>query len=303
MNEREKFEEKKEGSNYEKIGPTAWGVAWHRSLSDIKYAKEIFDELDEVVKPTEQTEIEYMESARESKIAPQIEARYKLIDKLMAENKTDQVIELAAGLVGRGLAMTEEDSSLRYVEVDLPEMAKNKRALLQSIFSKGIAKPQEGLHIENGNALDRDSLFAATRYFKNEPITVVHEGLLRYLNFDEKRTVANNIHALLEKFGGAWITSDITLKRVLSGERQKERDDNRKRVLSLSGIDIGANTFENEDEAKKFFEELGFSVERHGFIEVVDQLVSPAKIDLSRSGVEDLLRDPVVFVMRLESKS
>lgn len=300
MNEKEKFEEKKEKNNYEKIGPTAWGVAWHRSLSDIKYAKEIFDELDEVVKPTEQTEIEYMESARESKIAPQIEARYKLIDKLMMENKTDQVLELAAGLVGRGLAMTEEDSSLQYVEVDLPEMAKNKRALLRNFFSKGKAEPQEGLHIEDGNALDRDSLFAATKYFKDKPITVIHEGLLRYLNFEEKKTVANNVHALLEKFGGTWITSDITLKRVLSGERQEERDDNRKRVFALSGIDIGANTFESEDDAKRFFEELGFSVARHGFMEVVDELVSPARIGLPRDAVENLLKDPVVFVMRLQ---
>jgi O-methyltransferase involved in polyketide biosynthesis len=182
-------------------------------------------------------------------------------------------------------------------------MTKNKRALLENLFSKGKAKPQGGLHIEDGNALDRDSLFAATKYFKDKPVAVIHEGLLRYLNFEEKKTVANNIHALLEKFGGVWITSDITLKRVLSGERQEERDDNRKRVLALSGIDIGANTFENEDDAKKFFEELGFSVERHGFMEVADELVSPARIGLPRDEVENLLKDPVVFVMRLESTS
>lgn len=292
--------EQKENSNYEKVGPTAWGVAWHRTLSDIKYAKEIFEELDKIVKPENQAEREYIESVRKSKIAPQIEARYKLIDRLVRENNTNQILELAAGLVGRGLAMTEENPSLEYVEVDLPVMAGNKRTLIQNLISEGKAKLQDNLHVENGDALNRDSLFAAARYFKNEPITVIHEGLLRYLNFDEKRIVANNIHALLEKFGGTWITSDITLKRVLRSEQGEEREDNRKKVLLMSGIDVSANSFENENEARKFFEELGFSVERHGFMEVIDELVSPAKIDLSREGVEDLLKDPVVFVMKLQ---
>ncbi len=290
---------KEEISSYEKIGPTAWGVAWHRTFSDIKYAKEIFEELDRIVKPADPAQLEYMESVRKSKMAPQFEACYKLIDRLIAENKTNQILELAAGIAGRGLAMTQENPSLRYVEVDLPAMAANKRMLLQNLVSRGGAKWRDNLHVEDGNALDRDSLFAATRYFKNEPITVIHEGLLRYMNFDEKRTVADNVHALLEKFGGAWVTSDITLKRVLHSEQKEEREDNRKRILLMSGIDVSANSFENENEAKKFFEERGFSVERHGFMEVINELVSPAKIGLSRDDVEDLLKDPVVFVMRL----
>jgi len=288
-----------ENSDYKKIGPTAWGVAWHRTLSDIEYAKEIFEELDEVVKPTEPAQLTYMESVKKSKIAPQIEARYKLIDKLIAENKTNQILELAAGLAGRGLVMTRDNSSLQYVEVDLPAMAENKRILLQKLISKGKAKQQDNLQVVDGDALNLESLLAASKYLKDEPVTIIHEGLLRYLNFNEKRAVANNIRTLLQKFGGSWITSDITLKRILKSERKEEREDNRKRVLLLSGIDVGANSFENEDAAKKFFEELGFSVERREFMEVIDELVSPAKLNMSASDVKDLLKDPVVFVMRL----
>ncbi len=285
-------------NSYEKISPTAWGVAYHRSQSDIKYAQEIFDELDAVVKPTDPLEIEYLKRSKESKIAPQFEARYKLIDRLIAENKTNQILEIASGLAPRGLEMTEKDPSLRYVEVDLPVMTRYKREILQALFEKGKAKPQPNLYIEDGDALDYNSLLAAVRYFKNEPITIVNEGLLRYMNFDQKAIVAKNIHALLEKFGGTWITSDITLIRLL--KRDEERKANVKMVQALSGMNVEDNAFESEQAAVKFFEDAGFSVERHSFLEIIENLVSPAKINLSPEETRKLLEHPVVFMMRVK---
>ncbi len=286
-------------SGYEKIGPTAWGVAHFRTFSDIKYAEEIFEELDSVVKPADPVQLEYMGSIRRSELAlaPQFEARYKLINWLLKENKTNQILELATGLAGRGLATAEADPSLQYVEVDLPAMAAHKREMLQNLFAKGKAKPQSNLHVEDGNALDEGSLFAAARYFKDEPISVVNEGLLRYLTPDEKKIVAENVRALLRKFGGAWITSDISTKRVLAYE--EERTDNHARVKAMSGIDVKTNSFEDQDAAQKFFEDLGFSVERHSFLEVAGELVSPKKLGLSDQEVENMIQHATVFVMRL----
>lgn len=285
------------GGRYEKIGPTAWGVAYERSLSDIKYAKGIFDELNNVVKSINPIQIEYMESVKKSKLAPQFEARYKLINHLIEKNKINQILEIASGLSPRGLEMTDENQSLQYVEVDLPVMAGYKREMLQNLFAQHKAKARNNLHIEDGNALDQNSLLAATQYFKNEPTTIVSEGLLRYLNFNQKAVVARNVQSLLEKFGGSWITPDVTLKKILAYE--DERIDNRRRILALSGIDVGANSFESEEEARKFFVDLGFSVERHSFLEVIDELVSPKKLGLSPKEVEDSLRYAVVFVMKL----
>ncbi|MGC9599586.1 MAG: class I SAM-dependent methyltransferase [Minisyncoccia bacterium] len=287
----------KKENGYEKIGPMAWAVAYFRTFSDIKYAKEIFEELDSVVKPADPVRLEYMESAKRFNFAPQFEARYKLINRLLKENKTNQILELAAGLAGRGLAMAEEDPSLQYVEVDLPAMAAHKRRMLQNLFAKGKAKPQSNLHVEDGNALDENSLFAATRYFKDEPISVVNEGLLRYLTLDEKKIVAENVCSLLQKFGGVWITSDITTKKVLAYE--EERTDNLARVKAMAGIDVEANRFEDQDAAQKFFEDLGFSVERHSFLEAANELVSPKKLGLSDQEVENMIKHATVFVMRL----
>ncbi len=287
-------------SSYEKISATAWGVAYRRTFSDIKYAKEIFDELDKAVNINDPVELDYMESIKKSKISPQFEARYKLISRLLENNKTNQILELASGLSPRGLAMAEANPSLQYVELELPAMAEQKRKILQNLFLQQKANPRKNLRIKNGDALKIDSLLSATSDFKNEPISVINEGLLRYLDTNQKTTVAKNIHLLLEKFGGAWITSDISLEKLTS--YAKERAAARKRILTLSGINVKANSFKNEESARKFFEDLGFSVERHGFFEIADKLVSPKKLGLSPEEIKDMLKSAVVFVMKIRPK-
>jgi len=293
----EQMEQIENGERYEKIGPTAWGVAYFRSLSDIKYAKEIFQELDKAIGQSDATQLDYIERAKKRvKLAPQFEARYKLVDRLIAENETGQVLEIAAGLSPRGLTMTEQNPSWQYVEMDLPPIARRKKEILEKLYADDKAKPQSNLYIESRDALSESSLFAAARHFGDRPISIVNEGLLRYLNFDQKAAVARNVHALLEKFDGEWITSDITLKKILAYEQ--ERAQGRSIVLALSGIDVEANAFEDEDAAHKFFEGLGFSIERRGFLEVSDQLTTPEKLGLSSKQVEEMLKQAVVFVMR-----
>jgi O-methyltransferase involved in polyketide biosynthesis len=285
----------KKEKKYESIGPTAWRISYFRTLTDIKYAKEIFDELNTVVAPSDPVQIEYMESAKTSILAPQFEARYKLINRLLRKHQTNQILEIASGLTPRGLEMTEENPDLQYVEFDLPYMAEYKREMLKSLSAKDKIKTQDNLYIVDGDALDEESLFKATKYFGNGPISVVNEGLLRYLNFDQKEIVSKNILMLLKKFGGTWITSDITLKKVLSCEQ--ERVDNRRRVLALSGIDVEKNCFDSEQAAHDFFEKNGFNVESHSFLEVMDELVSPKNLGLETKTVEDMIRHAVVFVM------
>ena len=55
--------------------------------------------------------------------------RHVMIDRLVAEARCPQVLELAAGLSRRGAAMSD-DPQLRYVEVDLPAVIAHKRKLL-----------------------------------------------------------------------------------------------------------------------------------------------------------------------------
>jgi O-methyltransferase involved in polyketide biosynthesis len=286
------------GRAYERIAPTAWGVAYERAYSDIPYAKEILEELGSVVNPSDPLQADYMDSVKRRSLAPQFEARFKLINRLFEENKTDQVLELAAGLASRGLILTDKYPDLEYVELDLPSMVSSKRQLLQDLYSKKKAVPREGLRVVDGDALSYESLAASVADFEQKPITVINEGLLRYLNMKQKAEVARNVHMLLQGFGGTWITSDITTKQVLT--YQEERMANRARVKRLTGIDVGDNSFDDFDAAEVFFNNLGFSVERRLFTEVTSELVSPKKQGVSDEDVEKMLRSAVVFVMRLK---
>lgn len=272
----------------EKISPTAWTIAYRRTFTDIPYSKEIFNEIERLQK---EQGVQIANEFKSYGSAPQLEARYRLVNRLINEK---QILEIAAGFSPRGLDLTEKDPDIMYVEVDLDGLMNNKRNIIEKFGSR------KNLYLENGSALDLESLKAAAKHFDNsKPLAVIHEGLLRYLNFDEKAIVAKNIHSLLEEFGGVWITPDITLKTVLK-EENKATNDSTSKVSQTIGIDFSKTSFGSIEEAKLFFQDQGFTVEQHLFSEVIDDLVSPNKLNLSRDQVLALISLSPVFVMRLK---
>jgi len=116
---------------------------------------------------------------------------------------------------------------------------------------------------------------------------------MRYLNFEQKTQVAKNVKALLETYGGVYITPDITLKIFIDERVQKI-------FSNMIGMDANANAFENVEAAEKFFNDLGFTVEKHPFAEIKDELVSPQKLGLTEEQVRQAIDAPVFFVMRLK---
>lgn len=150
--------------------------------------------------------------------------------------------------------------------------------------------------------MDFESFEKGLSYFdKTKPLVITNEGLLRYLTKDEKAKVAQNIHKVLEEFNGVWVTSDISLRKIFSKENEVMKDHVEK-ISKLTGKDIFSNRFETEEEAKDFFENLGFSIERHSFMEVYDDLTSPKTLHLSEQQVKDVVEDAVVYVMKPTTK-
>lgn len=290
-------EQRNKGS-HERISPTAWTVAYRRTFTDIPYSNEIFVELEKQLK--EQGGVEIADELRTPAIAPQSEARFKLVNRLLKQSGSNQVFEIAAGLSPRGLATTDNPSTT-YIEVDLPGMMKLKRKIVEAITGKQTVGKRNNLHLETGDALNLQSLQeAASHLDRTRPIVVINEGLLRYLNFDEKAIVARNIHALLEQFSGVWITPDITLPHILNAENLVAHNQTQK-IKELTRIDIDQNRFSSVEQARRFFENLGFTVEDHSFMEVVDELVSPKRLGQTDKETEALIEDAHVFVMRLAS--
>lgn len=296
MNAPEGRPEKHEG--HEKISPTAWGVAYRRTLAGIPYSEDIFRELEEIVRRTRSVdELAALESLRYPESTPMFEARYKLTNRLLKEHPTNQILELAAGFSPRGVEMAH-DPAMQYVELDLPGVMDEKRIVLQRLIEQGKMPQQGNLHLEDGNALDAGDIERAVRPFGEGPVNVINEGLMRYLDFDEKATLAHNIHGLLERFGGAWITPDISMESADSSIRDEQMKERNAKMEKLTGVEFFRNRFKDEEAARKFFGDLGFSVERHGFIEMAGELTSPKKLDLSPDQVERLIGKLVVFVMK-----
>lgn len=270
------------------VSSTAWMTAHKRTFTDIPYSKEIFLELEKLRKN------DIPEEYKTPELTPQIEARYKLINRLLRESGIKQVLEIASGLSSRGLEMTE-NPEFTYVELDLPVILKQKQVIVES-----IAEERANLHFTIGSALDFESLKSAIKHFdRKKPIAIINEGLLRYLTMEQKVFVARYVHDLLQEFdfNGVWITPDITLKSVLNTENEATNNKIEK-VNQSTGVDIEGNSFSSIDEAEEFFGQLAFKVEKHPFMEIKTKLVSPKKLNIADKEVNKQLAGPCVFVMR-----
>ena len=287
----EQAETKNLKNSYEKVGPTAWGIAYRRAACDIPFAREIFDELAKTMTSEDHSKVEALTSEKDQALTPQFEARYKLLNRLLRETDVKQVLELAAGIAPRGIEMAQ-DSAITYVELDLPGIIMQKKTVIDALVERSVVSRPDNLYLESGSATG--DLSAATSHFDvYQPVAVIHEGLMRYLNFEEKTRVARNAKEILERFGGVYITPDITLK-VFMDERVKTV------VSNMVGMDINANAFESVEAAEKFFGDIGFAIEKHSFAEARDELISPARLGLSDEQVASTISTPVFFVMHLK---
>jgi O-methyltransferase involved in polyketide biosynthesis len=186
-----------------------------------------------------------------------------------------------------------EDKAIEYVEVDLPDIMTHKTAIINKIKKT----PHPNLHLKGGNALNLADLESATKYFDpNKPIAIVNEGLMRYFNFAEKTKYAKNVRLILKRFGGLWITSDVSTVQQLKFENIIFKDNNEE-INRITKTNQAQNSFESITKAKEFFEQLGFSVMIRKYSEVRDQLPSPKKLKFSEKEIDTFFKLGAVFVM------
>ncbi len=102
--------------NYEEISPTAIVTSYPRIFTDIPYEKDIYNWLEKHCN----TKV-----ALYKNMAPEMEARYKLINKILDKYGIKQVLELAAGYSSRGLFYSQK--GYNYIELDLENVSKNKK--------------------------------------------------------------------------------------------------------------------------------------------------------------------------------
>lgn len=182
------------------------------------------------------------------------EERYLSIDTLLAETGVMRVLEIASGLSFRGLALAHRQP-ITYVDTDLPAMAETKARLVAALDTGPLAGE---LCVRALDALDPVGFRTAVDELPAGPIAIVNEGLLMYLDPDEKRRLAGNIRDALLARGGVWITADIYLR---SPRDPRIGQDDRLRDF-LAAHRVEERKFESREAAEALFTETGFAIQR-----------------------------------------
>ena len=250
-------------NDHNKISPTAKITAYWRSLTDIPYSKQIAEAVD-----AEKTAREMLGDriVAMGNLSPSIfEVRYKSINQGLKKVGINNVMELACGLSPRGLEIVSKGGI--YVGTDLPEMFSESSQIIRGIALRDGFK-MNNLHLQPANVLNKQDMENGAEYFGGSRFAICNEGLLMYLDREEKSKMADNIRELLLKSGGCWITTDIVFRVIresiaaLFGSQAKEAiRPALKKIMDQTGRDILANDFADKSEAVKFYGGLGFTIE------------------------------------------
>jgi len=239
--------------DYTSISPSAKSLLLMKGFTDIPYAKETAA----LMQGSEVFDLNFDDKDFWFWVRViHFENRYKSIDRLLKQTDSRNILELSSGYSLRGLDLCVNDANVRYVDTDLPEVVVVKKQMIAELQLDKAAKGT--FELVALNALDEAAFDNVVRRFGDGPLTVVNEGLLMYLNTDEKKQLCRTIHRVLKQRGGCWITADMYVKVPAEMSNRVPRRKGESDFFEQHRID--ENKFESYDAARVFFEEQGFEV-------------------------------------------
>jgi O-methyltransferase involved in polyketide biosynthesis len=184
------------------------------------------------------------------------ESRYWSIDQLLKQVDNKNILELSSGYSLRGLDLCVKDESIHYIDTDLPEVVALKQSMIAELR---IANNTKGsFELLPLNAMDTVAFNHVVSRFANGPLTIVNEGLLMYLDMEEKKQLCRTIHSTLKQRGGCWITADVYVKR--SAEMTASLPQSKSEAAFFEQHNIEENKFESYEAAEAFFKEQGLEM-------------------------------------------
>ncbi|HEX6429052.1 MAG TPA: class I SAM-dependent methyltransferase [Niastella sp.] len=183
------------------------------------------------------------------------ESRYWSIDQLLKQTDNKNIIELSSGYSLRGLEVCTREA-IHYIDTDLPEVIATKQQIINDqLLGNNLIGELELLPL---NAMNAAAFNIVVNRFASGPVTIVNEGLLMYLNQEEKKQLCKTIHRLLKERGGCWITADVYIKRSL--EMQQVFPHTKGEAAFFEQHNIENNKFDSYEAAETFFKEQGFEI-------------------------------------------
>ena len=183
------------------------------------------------------------------------ENRYWTIDQLLKETDSKNILELSSGYSLRSLDMCVKND-VHYIDTDLPEVIATKQKMINELKLNEHLKGK--LDLLPLNVMDTVAFNAIAGMFEDGPLTIVNEGLLMYLNIEEKVLLCKTIHAILKRKGGCWITADIYVKR--SEDMQAALPQSKSEAAFFEQHNIEENKFDSYETAEAFFKQQGFQL-------------------------------------------
>jgi len=281
--------------NFNKISPTARGIAYLRSFADIPYAKEISAR---VRVGWLRVFIGFFGFSLKKALAlflPGSELRLLSITNLLKSKGAKNILEIGSGLASRGLIMTE-DPAVNYIETDLPKIIEQKEKIVKNILLK-LSQTRNNLKFIAADATDEDEILLAAKGLAS-PVAICLEGVMQYLNREEKLCLAKNVQKILKEKGGFCVTSDIEIKNQSFNNNQTEK--NKYRFLKiLTGRNNLKNAFKDENDLRSFLGEVGLQMETHKQLEFASDLSSIKIFNLDTEKVRRALEIKKLFILRL----
>lgn len=188
-------------------------------------------------------------------------ARHSAIDALLeravAEHGVTQVVEVAAGMSGRGVRFSDRHGdSLLYIEADLPAMATRKRQTLERLGA--LSKCHRVQELDALRESGPQSLAELVQALDPAAgLAIVTEGLLGYLEPSDVRDLWRRVASVLANFRVGVYVSDIHI-----GEIQNLRVKAFRLVLSAFVRGRVHLHFGDEQEVVAALREAGFTSAR-----------------------------------------
>ncbi len=184
------------------------------------------------------------------------EARYWSIDQLLKQASIKNILELSSGYSLRCLDLCLKDPAVHCIDTDLSGVVAAKRTLIAQLEAdKNVKGKFELLPL---NALNEQEFEGIVDHFGKGELSIVNEGLLMYLDIEEKKRLCRIIHTVLKQRGGCWITADVYIRR--SAEMQASIPQSKGETTFFEQHNIEGNKFESYLAAGGFFEDQGFEV-------------------------------------------